>query len=176
MTQDEQRARWREEYRKRHPRKPPVTFYHPKQQRMVIRDGLSMRIAWSKQMADDLRRYFPCTLNEELSGILGVSVRTVIRKARELGLKKDPEWLRKVWNERRLMAHAVSKSKGYPGAFQKGVRSSIATEFKKGHRLTDEQMERKRNTMKDYCLTHKSELRKRGLKAWETRRMNEKNS
>jgi len=81
-------------------------------------------------MLDYLKANYATTLNEELGGCLGVSLRTVIRKARELGLSKDKEWLRKIWDERRMIAHIVSKTKGYPGSFQKGQHVSPATEFK----------------------------------------------
>lgn len=70
-------------------------------------------------------------LNNDLSEWLGVSVRTVVRKARELGLEKDAAWLKDIYDERRMMAHSASKAKGYPGAFQKGMHASPATEFKK---------------------------------------------
>lgn len=82
-------------------------------------------------MLDMLRQYFPTTLNDEMAGMLGVSIRTMIRKARELGLKKDSDWLSSVWEERRLMAHVQSKRLGYPGRIQKGQHLSPATEFKK---------------------------------------------
>lgn len=130
MTQEEQRAVWREEYRRHHPIRPPRTFYSSKHGRIVTRDHYSTRIFWSKDMLDYLKANYATTLNEELGGCLGVSPRTVIRKARELGLSKDKEWLRKIWDERRMIAHIVSKTKGYPGSFQKGQHASPATEFK----------------------------------------------
>lgn len=74
-------------------------------------------IYWTGQMLSDLKRFYPTTLNEELAEILMVSHRTLTRKARELGLTKDREWLRKIWEERRMLACAKSKQLGYPGAF-----------------------------------------------------------
>lgn len=130
MTQEEQRAIWREEYRKYHPIKPPRTFYSPKMGRVVTRDHYATRIFWNKDMLDFLRDNFATMLNDELAGCLGVSPRTMIRKARELGLQKDAAWLRALWDERRMMAHAVSKKLGYPGSFQKGQHASPETEFK----------------------------------------------
>lgn len=85
-------------------------------------------------MTDFLKVNFARTLNEDLAGCLGVSPRTVIRKARELGFTKDKSWLAGIWNERRLMAHAEAKRKGYPGSFKKGQHPSPATEFKKGQK------------------------------------------
>ena len=132
MTQEEQRLKWRQEYRRYHPKKPARTFFHQGLQRVVTRDSYATRIFWSKQMTDFLKTHFATTLNEELAGCLGVSIRTIVRKARELGLTKDKTWLDGIWDERRVMAHAESKRKGYPGTFKKGQHASPATEFKKG--------------------------------------------
>lgn len=74
-------------------------------------------IYWTGQMLSDLKRFYPTTLNAELAEILMVSQRTVVRKARELGLTKDQEWLRGIWEEHRMFACAKSKQLGYPGAF-----------------------------------------------------------
>ncbi len=131
MTQDEKRAKWREYYHKHHPRKEPKNFFHPKLQRIVTRDHYATRIFWSRQMIDLLKTHFPTTLNEEMAGLLGVSVRTMLRKARELGLEKDRQWLTAIWDERCLMAHVSSKRLGYPGSIKKGQHLSPATEFKK---------------------------------------------
>ena len=130
---EERRAKWREYYHKKHPRKEPKNFFHQKLQRIVTRDHYATRIFWNRDMLDLIKAAFPNTLNEDLAGMLGVSVRTMIRKARELGLQKDPCWLAAVWEERRLMAQVESKRLGYPGSFQKGIHYSPATEFKKGH-------------------------------------------
>lgn len=43
-------------------------------------------------MISELKRYFPTTKNKELAELIGVSERTIVRKARELGLEKDAEW------------------------------------------------------------------------------------
>lgn len=85
-------------------------------------------------MLDDLRSMYPTTLNEDMAHIVGVSVRTMIRKARELGLRKNTEWLLGVWDERRMVAHCVNKVHGNRGMFKKGCHASPATEFKKGRR------------------------------------------
>ena len=131
MTQDEQKAVWRENYRRHHPIQPPRNYYSAKHGRIVTKDHYATRIFWNRDMIDFLKANYATTLNEELSGQLGVSCRTVIRKARELGLEKDKSWLRGIWDERRLIAHVVSKKMGYPGSFKKGYHASPETEFKK---------------------------------------------
>lgn len=130
MTQEEQRAVWREQYRKYHPIQPSRNIYSSKHGRIVTKDHYAIRIFWSEDMLDFLKANYATTLNEELAGCLGVSVRTLVRKAREIGLEKDQSWLRRIWDERRLIAHVVSKKMGYPGTFKKGQHASPATEFK----------------------------------------------
>ena len=75
-----------------------------------------------------IRREFPTTLNEELAGMLGVSLRTMLRKAKELGLTKDKQWLAKIWDERRAWALAAARRKGYPGCFKPG--NEIGKEYR----------------------------------------------
>jgi len=53
---------------------------------------------------------------------------------------------------------------GYPGAFKKGQRHSPATEFKPGHRLTDEQKRRQADGMRRFSLLHPDKVRERGSK------------
>lgn len=130
MTQEEKREKWRAEYRKYHPLQGPRTFYHPKMQRIVTRDHYATRIFWNQQMLDILKRNYATMLNEELAGLLGVSQRTVIRKAREFGLSKDKRWLDGIWHERRLMAIASTKINGNAGCIRIGQHLSPATEFK----------------------------------------------
>ena len=105
-------------------------YYNSGKGKIMEHKGYATSIHWTPQMIADLRRWFPTTLNEELAGILGVSQRTMIRKARELGLQKNPEWLKQIWNECRMIAHAESKRKGYPGAFKKGNMIGAEYRFK----------------------------------------------
>lgn len=131
MTQEEKRAKWREYYHRAHPVKPASVFYHPTMRRIVVRDHYATRIFWNQQMLEFLSKNYATMLNSELAEWLGVSERTTVRKARELGLKKDTQWLASVWNERRKMACASNKVKGNPGCFKKGMHASSATEFQK---------------------------------------------
>ena len=133
LTQEEKRARWREYYHRKHPVKPARTFYHPAMGRIVTHEHYSTRIFWNQEMMQFLKKNFATMLNDDLSEWLGVSVRTVVRKARELGLEKDAAWLKGIWNERRKMAIASTKVNGNAGMFRKGFHASPATEFKKGH-------------------------------------------
>ena len=86
MSQEAKRAKWREYYRRRHPVTPARAFYHQSMGRIVVRDHYDTRIFWSHQMLQFLRQNYATMLNDELAEWLGVSVRTMIRKARQIGL------------------------------------------------------------------------------------------
>ena len=145
-------------------------YYNPKVGRIVEHHHYATRIFWNTQMLDYLRRHFPTTLNDELAGCLGVSPRTMIRKARELGLEKDPKWLAEVWEERRKMAHVIAKKKGYPGGFKKGERANPAGEFKPGRKPSAEETAKHSESMKRWYQRNRKAASDKALKAWETRR------
>jgi hypothetical protein len=149
---------------------PQGIAYHPGYGRIMEHKGNGMRIYWSPQMLGYLSRHYSTTLNEELAGCLGVSMRTVIRKARELNLEKDPSWLAQIYEERRLMAQAEAKRRGYPGAFPKGKHSNPEGEFKPGHKMSQDAEMKRRESMRRWQRLHPDVARERGLKAWETRR------
>lgn len=145
-------------------------YYNPKVGRIVEHEHYATRIFWNTQMLDYLRQHYPTTLNDELADCLGVSPRTMIRKARELGLEKDPQWLAGVWEERRKMAHAVAKRKGYPGAFKKGEHAYPAGEFKPGRKPSAEETSKRSESMKRWYRYNRKAASDKALKAWETRR------
>jgi hypothetical protein len=105
---------------------------------LMQHEGLARRIYWSKQMLDDLRRLFPTTKNEDMVDILGVSERTLIRKARELGIYKDKEWQHNNTMRHVKMAQLTNRIYGIKTPFQKGVHYCPENEFKKGHQLSPE--------------------------------------
>lgn len=141
--------------------------------RVYEKNGLSKRIFWNKQMCDDLRRLFPVTKNDDLAEYLGVSVRTMIRKARELGVEKDRDWMHGVVMRHLKMAKLESDRLGRPGGFPKGVHSNPDGEFKKGRVETPEQKEKRVAGMLEYNRRHPDKLRERAKKAWVTRRENQ---
>lgn len=155
-------------------RKPDGARYHPAYDRIMEHQGYALRIYWSTSMLDYLRKHYPTTLNEELAGCLGVSQRTMIRKARELGLEKDPEWLAAVWDERRQLAHVISKRKGYPGGFKKGERANPAGEFKPGRKPSAEETAKRTESMRQWYKRNRKAASDKALKAWETRRSKQK--
>lgn len=73
-------------------------------------------------MLSIMRRHYHNTLNRELAEMLGVSERSVTRKAREMGLEKDKGFVASLSREHLLLANARSKELGYPGGFTKGMK------------------------------------------------------
>ena len=145
-------------------------FYHQKMNRIVEHHGHSTRIFWNKTMLDYLHSHFATTKNEELAEWLGVSKRTVVRKARELNLVKNRKWLEGVWEERRRMAEIVHRLKGHPGGFKKGVRNSPNTEFKPGHKLSPESILKQAESVRQWYQRNPKAASAKAYKAWETRR------
>lgn len=111
----------REQYLK-HRKVPDGTFMHRSLNRVVEHKGYSTRIFWNGNMLSIMRRYYHNTINQELAEMLGVSERSVTRKARELGLEKDKDFVSSISKEHLLLANARSKELGYPGGFTKGMK------------------------------------------------------
>ena len=92
--------------------------YHPqvymgKDGRLLKRSSGHPIIFWNGNMLSDLKRYYPNTSNAELVELLGVSERTIVRKARELELVKSEEYVREVMKGKSFMAHLAKKKLRY---------------------------------------------------------------
>ena len=133
-------------------------FLHPKFDRVMEHYGYATRIYWSPQMLDYMQRNYATTMNKDLADWLGVSVTTVIRKARQLGLRKAPEWMRQMSVERCPLANAANARKGNSGR------------FKKGHKETPEGRQKRLAALRRYYLTHPKEVAAARRKTWQTRR------
>ena len=91
------------------------------------------KIKWTPEMIGKLTDKFAKTFNKELAAELGVSWRTLVRKARELKLEKEDSFLDKNRTIIQTMAKAArspNKTKG-----QKGwtVPGGEKYQFKPGH-------------------------------------------
>lgn len=106
-------------------------------------------------MMNILVTYYPTMFNTVLSKWLGVSHRTLNRKAKELGLKKVDNFM-----EMKAESFSTIVSDGLKKAyadgrrvshFKKGVRNNPQGEFPKGHRFDDAiEEERKEKIRKTY--------------------------
>lgn len=89
--------------------------YHP--QVYVGEDGKLLKrskghpcIYWSGNMISELKRYYANTSNEELVELFGCSIRTIVRKARELGLNKSKEHMSYTAKQKSMLA-VITKNK-----------------------------------------------------------------
>lgn len=130
-----QKADKREKYAQTSKVPDGIIFRHG---RLVEHKGMSVKIYWSSAMIEEFKRKYPFMKNDDLAGIFGVSVRTVTRKARELGVCKNEEWLHRMWDGHRKMALLAANCMHNPGAFKKGQHSYPAGEFKPGHKESEE--------------------------------------
>lgn len=113
-------------------------------------------IVWTAEQLKLLKDYFPTMFNKPLARWIGVSLRTLIRKARELGLEKKPGFLQERRRDiQRLAADAIRRSGNKATRFKKGVHNNPAGEFKPGHRLSPEAKAKQVESLK---------------RAWEARR------
>lgn len=125
--------------------------------RVVEKKGASSRLYWPPMKVQDFKREFPYNTNEDLAIDFECSVRTIVRRARELGLEKDPEWLTHKWNKNRRMAHFMNKLESTPKAdLTNFLEAGKQHRFQPGHEPHGTPEER-------------SERMKR---AWQTRRRN----
>ena len=159
----------RDWYQKNH--KVPDGIRHDSSGRLIDHNGLSRKIYWNKRMLDDLKRLYAKTQNKDLADILSVSMRTVIRKARELGLQKDPEWQHGNTMRHLKMMQLENMVHGIKSPFQKGMHYSPETEFKPGHQESHEVKAKRIASMKEWYRKHPFAARERGLKSSETKRL-----
>lgn len=94
-------------------KKPDGKYYHSKFGRVMEHNGRSVKIFWNKDMLDILYEYYPKTKNEEVADMCGVAQRTMIRKARELGLQKDKDFMNSVWGNNLKLAVLSRKIQPY---------------------------------------------------------------
>ena len=133
--------------------------------RLGLKKGGVQGIVWTPQMLKLLTDFFPIMFNKPLAKWLGVSQRTMSRKAAELGLKKvDDFFERKSRDIKRLQSEAIKKSNN-GGRIQKGEHRSPATEFKKGNKATPEATAKKSVTMKHVWKMRKAHALEEKLKA-----------
>lgn len=153
-------------------RKPEGVRYHPAYGRIMEHIGCTYRIYWNKDMLDYLRMHYHDTINEELAGCIGVSLSSLKRKARELGLKKDPSWNLQVKRQNMRIANAVCRRLGYPFGFKKGVHAYPKGEYKKGVPLSEDIILKRTESIRRWYKLYPRKASAKALKAWQTRRMN----
>lgn len=96
-------------------KKPNGKYYHSSYGRVMEHNGMALKIFWNKDMLDILHKYYPNTKNEEVADRCGVSQRTMIRKARELGLRKNKDFIHEVCCDNLKLAVLSRKIQSYKG-------------------------------------------------------------
>ena len=92
-----------------------------------------IKVIWTDDMLKTLKSEFPNSFNRDLATKLGVSMRTLIRKARELNIDKEDMFLesrREQITELARKAHPGQPTKGLKGW---SVPGGEEFRFKKGH-------------------------------------------
>lgn len=76
-----------------------------------IGSSKALSISWTPEMLEILRNEFPVSYNRKLAAKLKVSMRSLIRKARELHIEKEPGFLDK---RRKEITHMATINHGVP--------------------------------------------------------------
>lgn len=126
-------------------------------------NGKSKRLLWTESMVRELRAKFPVMHSEELAGMLQMCKRTLERKAKELGIKKNPQWLAKNMEESRRIARSCTRRGLNPGCYKSGHVPTHG--FQKGRVFSKEIEEKRvahlRESMK--LRKHKQNANKNGV-------------
>lgn len=118
-------------------------------------------VVWTPEMVKLLKSFYPTMMNRDLAKLLGVSMRTTIRKARELGLEKVPDF----FELKREQINARSGPKGPTRtSFKKGEHRNPDGEFKPGHVPTPEQRAKASESLKR-AWARKKALQRAGIKS-----------
>lgn len=101
-------------------KKPDGIFYNPETGKLIQHKGLSSKIHLNKNDERFLREHYSNTENIELAQALGLSLRTLIRRARELNLEKSKEFVSKKNRDNLMIMRAKNIKNGNSGMFKKG--------------------------------------------------------
>lgn len=102
--------------------------------------GRGVAVRWTAAMLRDLRGLYASVPNAELCRRLGVSMSTLHRKARELGLRKRGDFRELIGISARIAAGqraSPNMEANIAARFKPGVRSNPAGEFRRGEPRTE---------------------------------------
>jgi len=91
------------------------------------------KIIWTDEMLRELTERFPYEFTFSLVKSLGVSPRSIIRKARELGLEKEPGFLEARKDQITELAVKAHPPHPFKGVFGWSVPNSEKSRFKPGN-------------------------------------------
>lgn len=126
-------------------------------------------VEWTPEMLKLLRDFFPIMFNDCLAKWLGVSVRTLVRKARELGLQKVPDFYERKRDaiRERLMEgrEKYGWGNGVNTRFKKGDPRICGKQFEKGHMPTEQTRAKMSEAMRKMWARRKQQELEQKLKA-----------
>ena len=99
----------------------------------IPKNRKGIKIEWTDLMIDILRRKFPTSYNRYIAIELGVSMRSAIRKARELGIDKEQKFLEYRRMEISAMAQTAKPENRNKGNKGWSVPNSELHRFKPGN-------------------------------------------
>lgn len=124
-------------------------------------------IVWTPQMLKIMRDFYPTMFNAALSAWIGVSKRSLERKAKELGIcKVDGFHEKRKADIERLASEGLKKAyrEGrIKGVFRKGVRNNPDGEFRPGRKESPEIKAKRVASMREY-YRRKRQMEVLGLK------------
>lgn len=107
-------------YERQHRRKPDGLVIDLRFKRPSDKTGKAISIHWDGNMLSIIRKHYPTSNTAEVAEMLGVSVSSVQRKARKLGLKKNREYMRSMMKEKQFFATLASAKSANRNQFPKG--------------------------------------------------------
>jgi len=92
-----------------------------------------LKTTWTAEMLQKLTDEFPCRFSRDIGNDMNLSIRTIVRKARELGLEKEEGFLDK--NRSEISKLAIKSKPPNPMKGVKGwtVPGGEKYQFKQGH-------------------------------------------
>lgn len=114
-----------------------ITKYDRVKGRAYVWTGRKWKIHWTADMISYMKRKYPTTKNDIMAEALGINKRTIIFKAREMGLYKDPTILNGWRRQSLVIAHVMYRAKGSPNRFKPGNKFGG---FQKGQKIPEEQL------------------------------------
>ena len=107
--------------------------YYGKDGRLMVKTGAHPSLYWRKADLEMLKTKWATTSGYELAELIGVSYQTLRRKAKELGLKKHPEYRKRISVESCKMACFAMRLNGNRGWIKPSERRGRKAEFKSMH-------------------------------------------
>lgn len=109
-------------------------------------------VEWTRERLWLLRTYFPTMFNKSLAKWIGCSERTLIRKARALGLSKVENFNQyRAYDISRIISEGVKRAYAEgrkTSTLKAGVRNNPDGEFKPGFKFTGEIEEKRKENIR----------------------------